>query len=297
MSSNRLSFLLNPAGGGGRARKAAPVLRAWAQRLGAAWRESSSPEDFIAQARAAAESGCERLFVAGGDGSQNLALQGLVGTDCAHVPLPLGSGNDFAASLGMPLGLDTSIEAALAAPLRTIDVARVGGRYFGGIAGVGFDSVANETANRVQRFRGPWIYAYAVLHTLLTFRAPHYTLHYEGGSFEGAAYLVVAANGPRFGGGMRVAPEAQLDDGLLDLVLVRAVPKPTFLRVFPRVYRGTHLGHPAVFSVRSPWLEVRLDRSLVAYGDGERFCPVPPQGLRFEAVPQALRVPDLRTGL
>ncbi|HRC87958.1 MAG TPA: diacylglycerol kinase family protein, partial [Thermoanaerobaculia bacterium] len=193
-----IRFLLNPAGGGGRARRQEPLLARLAAESGAALEVSESPEDLTARARRAAEEGVERLVVAGGDGTQNLALQGLVGTSCAHIPLPLGSGNDIAASLGL-VGkeLEPLVRRALEAPLRRIDVARAGGRYYAAIAGVGFDSAANETANRVKHFRGPWIYLYAVGHTLATFRAPRFEITFEGGRFEGRALLTAAANGPR----------------------------------------------------------------------------------------------------
>ncbi len=289
-----IRFLLNPAGGGGKALRHRSRLEALAREHGGELQLSSSPGDLTEKARQAARDAVERLVVCGGDGTQNLALQGLVGTDCALVPLAAGSGNDLAASLGMPMDIEAGVRAALAAPLRSIDVVRTGGRCYGAIAGTGFDAAANETANRVKRFRGPWIYVYSVLHTLATFRAPSVRVRWQGGELETRAMLVVVANGPRFGGGMRIAPQAVLDDGLLDLVIVREVSKPTFLRVFPKVYQGTHECHPAVFTARSPWAEIEVDRPLAVYGDGERFGPVPPGGARFDVVPGALRVPDLR---
>ncbi|HEX4952972.1 MAG TPA: diacylglycerol kinase family protein [Thermoanaerobaculia bacterium] len=292
-----IRFLLNPAGGGGKALRHRARLEALAREHGGELQLSEGPADLTEKARQAVRDGVLRLFVCGGDGTQNLALQGLVGTPCALVPLPGGSGNDIVAALGLPMDLEAAAAAALSAPLRAIDVVRVGQRTYAGIAGTGFDAAANETANRVKRFRGPWIYLYAVLHTLATFRAPTVRVRWQGGEIEEKAMLVVAANGPRFGGGMRVAPDALLDDGLLDLVMVRAVSKATFLRIFPRVYKGAHCSHPAVFTARSPWAEIEVDRPLAVYGDGERFGPVPAGGARFEVVPGALRVPDLRPAL
>lgn len=283
-----IRFLVNPAGGRGRAGARLAELGALAAERGAELVLSRDAGDLTAQARRAAEDGVERLLLAGGDGTVHYAVQGLAGSECALGVLPLGSGNDFAASLGMPRELAAAVAAAVAGPVRRIDLARVGGRYYAGVAGVGFDSAANATANRVRRLRGSAIYLYAVLHTLVTFRPPRFEVLYERGRFSGAAMMVALANGPRFGGGMRIAPQARLDDGQLDLVIVRAVPRRTFLAVFPRVYRGTHLDHPAVLSARTPWAEVRLDRPMDVYGDGERLVPVPAQGVRFEVVPGAL---------
>jgi diacylglycerol kinase (ATP) len=232
----------------------------------------------------------ERLLVAGGDGSAHFAVQGLAGSNCALAVLPLGSGNDLAGTLHMPEELEAAFQRALTAPTRRIDLARVGDRLYAGVAGVGFDSVANETANQVKRLKGQAIYLYAVIHTLATFKPPRLTIEHAGGRFEDRAMLVVLANTPRFGGGMHVAPEARPDDGLLDLVIVKAVPRRTFLAIFPKVYRGGHIGHPAVVTARTPWADVRLDRPMTVYGDGEPLLPVPEEGIRFEVVPRRLWV-------
>ncbi len=282
-------FVLNPGGGRGRAAQFAEPLRALAATAGSELMLSRDAAHLTALARQAAADGVERLVVAGGDGTQHYVVQGLAGTTCALAAIPLGSGNDLAATLGMPAELGAAVQAALAAPIRSLDLARVDDQLYAGVAGVGFDSAANETANRVRRLKGPLIYVYAVLHTLVTFRPPLYSIAFEGGSFEGRAMLMVMANTPRFGGGMRVAPQADTGDGLLDLVIVRQVPRRTFLRVFPKVYKGTHAGHPAIFTARSSWAKVGLDRPMHVYGDGERMVPVGEGGVRFECLPAALR--------
>lgn len=283
-------FLLNPGGGRGRAASFAPRLRQLAAAAGEELILSRDTADLTTQARQAAADGVERLLAAGGDGTLHYVLEGLAGTTCALGAVPLGSGNDIAASLGMPLEMEAAVAAALTGPVSRIDLVRVGERLYGGVAGVGFDSAANETANRVRRLKGPLIYIYSVLHTLATFKPLAYNIEYEGGRFEGEGMMMLAANTPRFGGGMRVAPEARLDDGLLDLVVVRKVSRPTFLRVFPKVYKGAHLGHPAVFTVKTPWAHVRLGRPMHVYGDGERLLPVGPEGVRFEVETKALAV-------
>ncbi len=285
-----IRFLLNPGGGRGRAARFASRLGELAHQAGAELVVSRSTDDLTEQARRAATEGVERLLVAGGDGTQHFAIQGLAGTATALASLPLGSGNDIASSLGMPLDLEQAVARAFDGPIRTLDLAQVGDRLYGGVAGVGFDSAANETGNRVKRLKGPLIYIYAVLHTLATFRPIGYHIDYEGGSFDGAGMMMVMANTPRFGGGMRVAPAARLDDGLLDLVIIRKVSKLTFLSVFPHVYKGTHISHPCFFTVKTPWAQVRLDRPMRVYGDGEPLVPVGPQGVRFQVRPGFLRV-------
>ena len=285
-----IRFLANPEGGRGRVAEHLDELRQLASAAGLELAVSRDAADLTAQARRAAEEGCERLLVAGGDGTVHFAVQGLAGSACALAVVPLGSGNDFAASLGGPSGLAAAVDHALHGAVRAIDLVRVGERFFACVGGLGFDSAANEVANQVRRLRGSWIYLYSVLHTLVTFRAPRLKIHFEGGSFHGAALMVAIANAPRYGGGMHIAPAAAMDDGLLDLVIIKKVGLPTFLRVFPKVYKGTHVTHPAILQAKSPWVHVLPDRELPAYGDGERLTTVGSQGARFEIVPGALRV-------
>ena len=211
-------------------------------------------------------------------------------TETALAVIPMGSGNDIASVLGFGRGVEDCAEAAECAPIRSIDLGRVGGRWFGGVAGAGFDGEVNRYANRrFRRLSGPLIYVLATLRVLATFVPPRLRLTTPAESFEGRAYFAAFANCYRYGGGMRIAPEASLVDGQLDLVVVRAVPKRVLLAVFPRVFSGRHCQHPAVWMSRAPWADLAFDREFQAFGDGESLVPVPITGRRFEAVPLAVR--------
>jgi diacylglycerol kinase (ATP) len=221
------------------------------------------------------------------------AIQGLVHSTTALAILPLGSGNDLASTLGMPALFDSALEAALAAGVDRIDLVVAGGRYFGGVAGVGFDSEVNAYANTIRRVRGKWIYPYATLRMLSGFRPPILRAEHDAGVFEGAAMFAVVANSARYGGGMQIAPGADLQDGLLDLVIVRAISKLQLLRVFPQVFKGLHVHHPAVSLVRTRRVRLSLSRRITAYGDGEPLVEVGDGALgavHFEVVPRALAV-------
>jgi diacylglycerol kinase (ATP) len=284
-------LLINPAGGRGRTRRRMARLIALAATANIPFAVSSSPEDLTARARQAAASGVERVLVAGGDGSQHLVVQGLVGTDCVLAPLPLGTGNDLAASLGVSRDLEKAFAESLRAPSQLIDVLRVDGAFVAGVAGIGFDSAATEFANRVHIPLGPMLYVWAVLHTLATFESPELRIRADDVEiFHGRALMVAFANIPRYGGGMRIAPTAEIDDGWIDVVVVRDVSRPTILRVFPKVYRGGHIGHPAVLSRRARQVTVQADRPLPAYGDGERLRWLADGLLQIEVVPGALHV-------
>jgi diacylglycerol kinase (ATP) len=283
-------LLANPGGGRGRVARHLAELQGVASRRGWPFEISSDAADLTARARRAANDGVERLLVAGGDGTVHWSLQGLAGSETALAVVPMGSGNDIASVLGFDRDVARCAEMADAAPIREIDLGRVGDRWFGGVAGAGFDGEVNRYANRrFRRLSGPPIYILATLRVLATFAPPQLRLVTPNEHFEGRAYFAAFANCHRYGGGMKIAPEASLLDGLLDLVVVRAVPKWVLLTIFPRVFSGRHCSHPAVWMSRSPWADLSFDREFQAFGDGESLVPVPVTGRRFEVVPRAVR--------
>jgi diacylglycerol kinase (ATP) len=287
----KLRVLVNPAAGRGSGARHLDRIRIVASRLQAGLVVSRRPLDIVDGARAAVRDGIERLLVFGGDGTMHLAAQGLAGSATALAVIPLGTGNDLARALGIPKRMERAIEAATQAPVRRIDLIRVGDLYCIGYAGVGFDSEVAGFANRMKKLRGPLVYVYALVRTLLSFVPPAMRVVYDGGVFEGRVMFTVANNLPSFGGGMRIAPEARIDDGLLDLVIVREIPKLTLLRIFPKVYSGTHLGHAACLAVTTRRVEITIDREMTLFGGGEPVLPMAPGvPVTIEVVPGALAV-------
>ncbi len=286
-----LRFLVNPSSGRGAGARHLDRLRILATRHGAGMAVSRSAGDLPMQAYRAVVDGVTRLIVVGGDGTMHLAIQGLAGSGCALGVVPLGSGNDLAGTLGVPKALDAAVERAIMGPIRPMDLIQVGPIVSVSYLGVGFDSEVTRVANQVRRLRGPLIYTYAVLKTLATFEAPHLRVEHDQGTFEGGAMFAVAANLPRFGGGMQIAPEALTDDGLLDLVIVRKVGKLDLLRVFPKVYAGKHIGHPAVEVIRTRRAVLSVDRPMYLYGGGELVRPMAEgDRVELEVLPGALAV-------
>lgn len=291
----RVGLLTNPTAGKGRGavfgRRAAAALHA----AGHTVLDLSGPDlpSAAARAREARDAHTvDVLVVVGGDGMAHVGA-GL----CARSGLPLaivaaGTGNDNARELGLPVG-DPEAAAALVTTghLRTVDLGRCvarGGqeRWWLGVLGGGFDSVVAERAGRMTWPRGPMRYNLAIARELPTFRPIPYALTLDGRREETEAMLVAVANGPAFGGGMRVAPDAAYDDGLLDVVVLHRVSRTEFLRIFPRVYAGTHTSHAQVEIRRVR--TVRLEAAgIVAQADGERFAALP---LDLDVVPGALRV-------
>jgi diacylglycerol kinase (ATP) len=238
-------------------------------------------------ARRAVADGYDAVVAVGGDGMLNAVLQAVAGTGMPLGLVPAGSGNDFARLLGITVHDPVAAADVVAAGhLRTVDAARVGDRWFAGVLSSGFDSNVNERANAMRWPRGRSRYNIAILAELRVFEALPFTIVLDGESLQREAMLVAVGNGSSYGGGMQVCPGAVPDDGLLQVTILGRISKPEFLRVFPKVYKGTHIEHPAVtvHDARSVALQAP---GAVAYADGERVGPLPVQ---ITCVPGALQV-------
>jgi diacylglycerol kinase (ATP) len=238
--------------------------------------------------------GVDGLVVVGGDGMVSLGINVLADSG---VPLGLvaaGTGNDFARALRIPFddpaqGLDALIDA-LDRPPSAVDVAVVRhgelATRYGVVLSAGFDAVVNERANRMVRPSGPSRYLFALALELATFRPRDYVLEIDGVRRSQRAMLVSVANTSSLGGGLRIVPDADLTDGLLDVFIVHPISRAGLLRVLPKVYRGAHVDHPAVEFVRARRVRIEAD-DVVAYADGERIGALP---VEVEVAPSALRV-------
>ena len=285
-------FLVNPKAGRGLSAASFDRLRKMASRAGAGFVVSRNAADLGEQARRAAEDGVERLLVAGGDGTMHHAIQGLANTSCALGVIPVGTGNDLSGTLKIPPDVDVAVQRGLTGKIRPIDLIRVGETWSVSYVGVGFDSETTEFANQVKILKGPLIYPYSVIHTLATFVPPAMRVVHDEGVFEGRVMFVNLASLPRFGGGMQIAPQAKIDDGLLDLVIVKEISRRALLAVFPKVYSGKHVGHPACLFHRTRRAEITvLDRPMTLYGGGEPVRPMAAgEAVTAEVVPGSLSV-------
>ena len=284
-------ILVNPNSGKGRSRRALGILQGLAQETDIELRVSRSAEDLVVQSRQAVEDGVERLLVVGGDGTFHYVAQSLARTGCALGIIPAGRGNDFAAFLDIPTDIESAVRFAIEGPTREIDLGRVDDRYFTGYCGVGFDSEAAQVARNAPGFLvGPLPYIYGVLRTLATFQPPVLKVEREGEEFEGKAIFAVVCNISRFGGGMRIAPAAVVDDGMLDLVVAKELTKIQILRVFPKVFSGEHIHHPAVRTSQIESVRIAVDRPLMMACDGEPIGRLAGGEIKVSIEPQALRV-------
>jgi lipid kinase, YegS/Rv2252/BmrU family len=317
-----VAVLRNPTAGRGRQRgNVAAALRALAE-AGHVVKtlDATTRDEAAAATRRAVDDGVDALVVIGGDGTVHIGLQAVAGTGVALGIVPAGTGNDFARSLGVPVDLAAAgraIAQALDEGRRTtVDLARITpgltgepdgapGRsswWFGAVLAAGFDALVNERANAMRWPKGRRRYDLAVLAELISMDPRHYRVTLDDDTvLEQPACLVAVGNTPSYGGGLRMCPDADPTDGLLDVIVADPVGRLTLIRLYPSVFRGAHVHHPAVhrFRTRRVTIESRPRPAaarrgpraaadvIVGYADGERIGPLP---LTVTAVPDALHV-------
>ncbi len=285
----RLALIANPTSGRGRARGTAEAVAA-DLRAGGTEVEvliGTDGADALRLCRAAVADGIDGLVAVGGDGMAHLALQACAGTAVGLGIVPTGTGNDLANALGLPRG-DPARSAALllSAPARQVDAVRTRAGWYACVLGAGFDGAVNDRANRMSWPRGRRRYDLAVVAELRTYRPGRYRLVLDGVVREVDAMLIAVGNAPSYGGGMRVCPDADLTDGLVDVVVVGPMSRGRFLRLFPSVFKGTHVRDAAVTVTRAR--EVRIEGPpRTVYADGEPLGELP---VTCSVVPGALRV-------
>lgn len=289
MPTREMVLLANPAAGG---KDAATGVARLAARLRAAGRAvrvvaNADPHLALAELHTSLQMGARGVVAVGGDGTVNLALQAVAGTDVPLGIVAVGTGNDAARSLGLPLrDMDAALDVVLADETRLVDAARAGERWFLTVMAAGFDAVVNERANRMTWPRGQMRYNVATVIELSTFRPLPYTIDLDGRSLTTDAMLVAVGNGPSFGGGLRITEGASMDDGLLDVVVIKPVSKLELVKTYPKLFRGTHVTHPQYERHRARRVTVAAP-GVVAYADGERLASLP---LTVECIPSSVKV-------
>lgn len=283
-------LIVNPAAGGGRAGRAAPsvvdALRGYGLTV---HREDTRDLDHARELALSAAHGGELAVTLGGDGLAGAAADALRAVPSAILGvLPGGRGNDLARVLG--IGQDPVAACATIAGgvVRALDLGLVGEHTFVGIASCGFDSDANRIANEAPPWLGNLVYAYGALRALVAWRPARFELILDGERHTFTGYSVGAANSKAYGGGMYAAPDALLDDGLLDIPYCEQIPKLRFLTsILPKVFKGTHVREPSVHVLRGRELQISADRPFTLYADGDPIGKLP---LRVSVLPHAVRV-------
>jgi diacylglycerol kinase (ATP) len=227
---------------------------------------------------------CSGVIAVGGDGLLHLVLQKITPAQVPLAVIPAGTGNDFVRTLGWSLeDIDAILEAVLSKKPSSVDLGLVDGEWFAAILSTGFDSIVNEKANAMSWPKGPMKYNAAIAIVLPRFKPHHYEIVLDDRTISTQAMLIAVSNGRSYGGGMLVCPQADVSDGYFDVMVLHPVSKLEFIKVFPRVFKGTHITHPAVEIVRSKSVKITADA--VAYADGERIGQLP---VSAQCIPGAL---------
>ncbi len=286
-----ICLIVNPSAGGGRAGRVAPAVERTLREHGLSVRrvDTRDLDHARALAREAAHLG-ETAVTLGGDGLAGAAADALRDVpDAVLGVLPGGRGNDLARVLGIPSDPLAACAAIATGTSRPMDLGAVGAHAFVGIASAGFDSDANRIANRAPARLGNLVYAYGALRALCSWRPATFQIELDppGRRVTLTGYTVAIANSRAYGGGMLIAPDAMLDDGLLDVIAIERVGRLRFLANLPKVFRGTHVRLPEVRVLRAAAVEISADRPFVVYADGDPIGELP---VRVRAVPRAVRV-------
>jgi diacylglycerol kinase (ATP) len=283
----KVKFIYNPAAGRGRASKHHAEAERQLRELGAdvdAY-ASSSPADLTRAAAEASRGGHDRVVVCGGDGTLNLALREFDLITGTLALVPQGSGNDFAKVLGIPREVRAACEVALRGNVHHVDVAVANGVRYLGVAGLGFDSEVARFANdNVKFLRGSLVYLYAIIRVLPRFTPHRVTIN---GTRNEEIMFATVGNSRQYGGGIRIVPDALIDDGQLDLCIVHRTSRLQLLKTLPQAYTGAHVKSPFVETGRGTSFTFASERPLDIYADGERITATP---VRFSLASERLRI-------
>ncbi len=291
----QLILIANPCAGRGAGARLAPAIaaRLRACGIGCEPRFTRGPGEARTLVAEALRAGAECVAVAGGDGTVNEAVNGYVGVareNQALAVIPVGTGNDFAKMLGMGNDWQLACDRIAQGRSERVDSGTCNGRHFANGIGAGFDAQVALEANALRWLRGNAVYGVALARTLLLrYSTPYARIAHDHGALECRITMLAAANGASYGGAFRMAPDASVSDGLLELVVADALSRAGILRLVPHVMRGTHVGRPGVTVFRTTRVVVETDAPLVVHADGEIIERAATR-LEVEVRPGALRV-------
>lgn len=278
----RICIVANPASGKGGSLKIAQEFQVLSENLGLLTDLIATTSPTVCSQELTQTIGeSDAVVVVGGDGSVHLSLQKIVPAGKPFIVIPTGTGNDFARTNNeLELDLGKILRKILNETPYAIDIgfteSRGNQKFFGQVLSTGFDSLVNQRANSMKFIKGKIKYTIATLLELPKFKAIDYSITLDEGSIKAKAMLVSVANGPTYGGGMKIIPHASRSDGYLDVMVLAEVSKFELLRVFPKVFSGAHVNHPAVTFYRTK--KFSLEAKALAYADGEFIGELPIQG-------------------
>jgi len=298
-------IILNPTAGHGNGLKALPKIEQLLTQSGVSFDlvRTERPEHGIELTRQAVKDGYEVIVAAGGDGTVNEVINGLMLSKLEGLPMPpmgvlcVGRGNDFSGSMGIPTELEAGFQALLAGHRRRIDIGKVVGgkyplgRYFGSCVGVGFDAITTIEVSKMPRWGGYLSFLVAVFKTVFLYnKAPLARIEYDGNVITQRSLLISIMNGRRLGGGFIMAPDSIPDDGAFDLCIAEQMSSFEVIKMIPHFTRGDQASQPAIKTGRAAKVSIiAQDGPLPAQTDGEIIC-VDGSRLDVEVLPRQLEI-------
>ncbi|MFQ6014853.1 MAG: diacylglycerol/lipid kinase family protein [Anaerolineae bacterium] len=293
----KIKLVINPYAGRGAGEKLAPEIQRVLQEAGVAYDpvHTTGPGEMTELVRQAKEDGYEVVAIVGGDGSVFEALNGLMAAGGDDVVgtlaiIPIGTGNDFIKMLDLPADWRQACHRLAKGRPRLVDVGRCNDYYFANVVGIGFDTLVAIEASKIKRLRGTAIYVVALFRTLLlTYATPYVKVVFDGQTVEQSITMIAVANGRCYGGTFWIAPEAEVDDGLFDLLLSRGLSRLGILYLVPHVMRGTHIDKEPVTMAKARKVVITSEEPLPVLADGE-ILYTNAHRLEMELFPKHLRV-------
>jgi YegS/Rv2252/BmrU family lipid kinase len=273
----KIGYIVNPVAGKKNAARHVPRIEQTTKDMGyeAAIYITDRPGDAVEKTAEAVREGCDVVVAVGGDGTVNEVVNGLDGISVVMGVIPAGSGNDFSRTLRIPQDFEGALDCILKGRTRTVDVGTVNGKRFVNVASIGFDTQVVMETNRIKkRIPGPLAYVLGVFKALTGYKAFDIELETKDNIIRKRAALVAVANGMFYGGGMKIAPRAVVDDGLFDVCLVEDMRRLRILRLFPIIYSGRHLLRPEVKYFRTTRIRIECLGGYIN-SDGEIIGPCP----------------------
>ena len=268
----KLKLIVNPAAGRKKAKKAIPAIRQilTEKNINFDIDITSQPGEATYLSQKASKNNFRVIVAVGGDGTIHEVVNGMIEAGCTLGVIPLGLGNDFAKGIGIPFGLQEACLAISEGTTRIIDIGKINNRYFVNGLGIGFDALVALESQRIKKFSlTRWIYLCAALKALLTYHAPSVKINLADIILDKKILLVAVGNGKSSGGGFLLTPEAEFDDGLIDVCIIDEVAKTKLLMHLPKAYRGTHVKLPYVSTFKTNRLAINSSSLLLAHTDGE----------------------------
>jgi diacylglycerol kinase (ATP) len=285
-----IALILNPHAGKGKAGQLFPSIEKKLRTQGLVFdvHETTGPGHATEICRAEVANGARTVIAAGGDGTIREIVNALAVHPATLGIIPVGSGNDFIKSTGVPRDLDVACRTIAGGRTRTIDLIRVGPTWCANAVGVGFDALVVVEASKMRRLRGLALYLSAVVKATMHFTCPRTTIELDGKRWDQSILLIACANGQHFGGGFHIAPEARVDDGLMDICVIDAVRGLTILQKLMYVIKGTHAQLKEVKFYRARKVRLTSPDILYVQADGDLMPEADPHSLEIEIRPGAL---------